>query len=288
MNKKISTTIGIAIITILVILVGVTTWWQYGKMWEETSNVPKVQTPEKKEVKDETVGNCSDKNFDTCNRNCSSDEDCKFTCTCGLTNDTDLYCISKNETCASDKDVVCEKTPESSCKCIKSQCKFFKEEWQTYRNEEYGFEFNYPKKWSIEEKNSPFRVRAYYHDSSIGFTNSIAFFSDNKQDVKFRNNAKIGNFDYNQSTNEWFIVNFSDKVISSCPPLVTLGENIKGYEVGANLMSEYCFSVVYVLTNKDYAIRMEWFCENDSKVVKEIISSFKLINDVKNLEAKCK
>ena len=54
MNKKISTPIAIGIILILVIIVGSFTWWQYGELNKEETNLPEVQIPEK-EVKDETA-----------------------------------------------------------------------------------------------------------------------------------------------------------------------------------------------------------------------------------------
>lgn len=57
MSKKISTPIGIIIITILVIIVGGFTWWQYGKIYKEESNAPEVQIPEKKT---ETVSSFSE------------------------------------------------------------------------------------------------------------------------------------------------------------------------------------------------------------------------------------
>jgi len=53
--KKIPTPIAIGIILVAVIIVGGYTWWQYAEIREEEANIPEVQLPEKKEVKDETA-----------------------------------------------------------------------------------------------------------------------------------------------------------------------------------------------------------------------------------------
>ena len=47
LNKGISTPIAIGIVLILVILVGSFTWWQYGEMWRETSELPGIELSEK-------------------------------------------------------------------------------------------------------------------------------------------------------------------------------------------------------------------------------------------------
>ena len=51
LNKGISTPIAIGIVLILVILVGSFTWWQYGEMWKEETNLPEIEIPEKEEEK---------------------------------------------------------------------------------------------------------------------------------------------------------------------------------------------------------------------------------------------
>ncbi len=48
-NKGISTPIAVGIILILVILVGGFTWWQYGEMWKESTELPEIEIPEKKD-----------------------------------------------------------------------------------------------------------------------------------------------------------------------------------------------------------------------------------------------
>jgi len=55
LNRGISTPIAIGIILILVIIVGGFTWWQYAEIRKSETNIPEVQIPEKKEVKDETT-----------------------------------------------------------------------------------------------------------------------------------------------------------------------------------------------------------------------------------------
>jgi len=52
LSKGISIPIAIGIVLILVIIVGGFTWWQYGEMWKETSELLEIELPEKE---DETI-----------------------------------------------------------------------------------------------------------------------------------------------------------------------------------------------------------------------------------------
>ena len=47
LNKGISAPIAIGIILILVIIVGSFTWWQYGEIHKEETNIPEVKVPER-------------------------------------------------------------------------------------------------------------------------------------------------------------------------------------------------------------------------------------------------
>ena len=134
MNKKISTPIAIGIILILSILVGGFFFFESQK---GIIQIPGIEISGKE---------CSDKNPNLCNKNCDSDTDCQFTCGCN--------CVSKDENCLTD--IKCKTLPSSACKCNNNKCEFvgFQDEtadWNTYRNEEYGFSINYFKNLEISQ-----------------------------------------------------------------------------------------------------------------------------------------
>ena len=94
---------------------------------------------------------------DPCDRSCESDDDCKLECGC--------ECISKNEECIY-TGIECEQPePDYGCQCVNQTCKYNyieteneinTSDWQTYRNEEIGIIFKYPRDWlfDIVEDNS--------------------------------------------------------------------------------------------------------------------------------------
>ncbi len=88
---------------------------------------------------------------DPCDRSCEFDSDCKLECGC--------ECISKDEECEY-TGIECEMpSPDYGCQCVNQKCeynyigiKIDTSNWQTYRNEEFGFEFKFPKEVIFKEE----------------------------------------------------------------------------------------------------------------------------------------
>lgn len=199
---------------------------------------------------------------------------------------TDLAKETKNES-------YCEKIKTSF---DKANCYLELKDWQVYRNEKYGFEIEYPEGWDIREINNPFEVSVYKIDTESLYDdyrprNMVIFSIIDKNLIQIRNNVKVGHFDYDASTNRWFLLSY-DYVLSgrktpSCPYIVSLNEEIKGYRVPGNTMAQDCDTVTYVITNKDYGIKIKDSCGGDQFTMAKISSTLKLINDVKSIEAQC-
>lgn len=185
MNKKISTPIVIGIILILAIIVGGFTWWQYGEIRKEESNVPEVQIPEKKEILSGILlSSCSWEDnkcfvkagpaFELCEwdylvktfKEVGKYPDCIWLDVWPYQNEQVLKYRnylnkkvkitgtiesikygSKDENCeltqiGCERDTIILK-PEKIEEILEDETA----DWQTYRNEEYGFEMKYPSDW---------------------------------------------------------------------------------------------------------------------------------------------
>ncbi len=133
LHKEVPTPIAIGVILVLVVLVGGYTWWQYEEMWAEGANIPEVKAPE--------IGA----------KDCVSDEFCVVF---GEDGDCNCGCFNKNHNWEAEGACFC--AAPASCECVEGKCEgIFGEDnvadWETYINEEHGFEVRHPKDWIVKE-----------------------------------------------------------------------------------------------------------------------------------------
>ena len=161
--------------------------WEYSKKSNnQFSNNNKILNP---------TNECLGSNSKFCDRDCQADSDCKYTCGCSA--------INKNEMC--DDEGIIYDCVDHYVRCEKGECVLGEEKllnqpntsnWQTYRNEEFGFEVKYPNIYNIitppqlseYQKNQGIAYLAYLKHSDVNASISVQSTNINfdLQDIKQR------------------------------------------------------------------------------------------------------
>ena len=105
-----------------------------------------------------------------------------------------------------------------------------------------------------------------------------------------------GNVRYDSAQNTWFEGlncgnNRSDSWVPICWEETPIGKNsIPSYTPPVNLMIDGCEQENYVITNRQYIIKLTADCEYttfNSKKLEKALSSFELLENIKAVKAKC-
>jgi len=221
---------------------------------------------------------------------CQTDSDCKFTCGCGA--------ISKDEICDDDGiiwDCVDHYVSCESGKCVLGEEKLQEADqpdtsnWQTYRNEEFGFEVKYPENLILNHYNEESLSKVCYgcwrkvvilQDKEKNYNIRLSVYTSDRYNLcktqlyNERDLNKIGNGEYKiiSMKDRLFLFNknieleniFKDDDLNS---IQSQCQRIGNLVVAVNLSASNLDD--FVLRNSDYVIQQ----------ANQILSSFKFIEN---------
>lgn len=163
--------------------------------------------------------------------------------------------------------------------------------WLTYKNDQYGFEFKYPKEIMVSDQ---IKDENLFLANSIGISFSVAAKEKNK--LSFNEIPGGGGlFYYDEKNNVWMNDNhWEQKKAVPCSDLgyqnfLSIGtEKVPALHLGTG-DAGFAFSSYFIITNKDFGLEIGIgiSAESEEKEIKiqdAMLNSFKLINDTKGIE----